>query len=79
MSPTVLRIGPYRFFFNSREENRRHIHIVTSDGLAKFWLEPIVALASYYNLNKEEIKEIDEMVRKNEKTFKKAWDKHFSQ
>jgi hypothetical protein len=27
MSPTVLRIGPYRFFFYSREETRPLIHI----------------------------------------------------
>lgn len=27
MSPTILKIGPYRFFFNSREEIRRHVHV----------------------------------------------------
>ena len=37
MSPTVLRIGGYRFFFNSREETRRHIHVATVEGTAKFW------------------------------------------
>ena len=48
MSPTILKIGPYRFFFNSREEIRPHIHVSCPAGVAKFWLEPIVSLASYY-------------------------------
>lgn len=45
MSPTVFIIGSYRFFFNSREETRRHVHIQTPEGIAKFWLEPTIALA----------------------------------
>jgi hypothetical protein len=40
MSPTILKQGPYRFFFNSREETRMHVHVMTPDGTAKFWLEP---------------------------------------
>jgi len=40
MSPTILRTGPYRFFFNSREESRMHVHVFMPDGTAKFWLEP---------------------------------------
>ncbi len=36
--PTILRIKGYRFFFNSREENRRHVHVATADGNAKFWI-----------------------------------------
>lgn len=79
MSPTVLRTGPYRFFFNSREETRRHVHIATADGVAKFWLEPTVALASYHNLNSKQLREIDEIVREHEDEFRFAWDEHFSQ
>ncbi len=41
--PTIYREGSYRFFFNSREETRVHIHVQSPDGIAKFWLEPIVA------------------------------------
>lgn len=44
--PTVLRIGPYRFFFFSNEEGEPpHIHIQRDNSLAKFWLNPI-SLAS---------------------------------
>lgn len=58
MSPTILKIGPYRFFFNSREEIRRHIHVSCPAGVAKFWLEPIVALASHYSLSSRELHQI---------------------
>ena len=45
MSPTVFRHGPYRFFFFSREETRPHIHVSCSDGEAKFWIKPSIAVA----------------------------------
>jgi hypothetical protein len=77
--PTVMKIGGYRFFFNSREEKRCHIHIAAPDGVAKFWLEPIVALASYHNLPVRELRKIEDMVKENENEFRTAWDRHFSQ
>ncbi|MCI2285826.1 DUF4160 domain-containing protein [Colwellia sp. MSW7] len=44
--PTVLRIGPFRFFFYSNENGEpAHIHIQRENMLAKFWLKPI-ALAT---------------------------------
>ena len=79
MSPTILKIGPYRFFFNSREEIRPHIHVSCPAGVAKFWLEPIVSLASYYRLSPRELRHIEEIVREKEDDFKSAWDQHFSQ
>ena len=43
MSPTIYRQGSYRFYFNSNEEPRMHVHIKGQQGRAKFWLEPIIA------------------------------------
>ncbi|MCP4976086.1 MAG: DUF4160 domain-containing protein [Maribacter sp.] len=48
MSPTVFKEGKYRFHFFSKEEQRIHIHVVSPDGEAKFWLEPTISLANYY-------------------------------
>jgi hypothetical protein len=79
VSPTVLRIGPYRFFFNTREETRRHVHVATPDGIAKFWLELTIALASYHQLNQKELNRIDALVRENENDLKSAWNRHFGQ
>ena len=78
MSPTVLRVGAYRFFLNSREEARRHIHVATPDGTAKFWLEPVIALASFYHLNEQDLHRLDELVRKHARALSEAWDRHFS-
>lgn len=36
--PTVFIDGPFRYYFFSREETRRHIHISLSDGEMKVWL-----------------------------------------
>ena len=78
MSPTILRIGSYRFFFNSREETRRHVHVQTPDGTAKFWIDPIVSLHHYFGINDKRLNEIQQLVNKHEKDFKQAWDRHFS-
>ena len=79
MSPTIYRVGPYRFFFNSREEKRIHVHVATSDGVAKFWLEPIVALANFYNLRTKDLRNIETIIKEHEDDFKSAWHRHFSQ
>ena len=78
MSPTILRDGQYRFYFNSREEPRMHVHIETGEGKAKFWLEPIIALADFRDLKQYELKEIQRLVEKHEEKFKNAWNKHFT-
>jgi hypothetical protein len=40
--PTVLRVGPYRFYFYSHEPNESsHIHVDRDDKSAKFWVNPV--------------------------------------
>ncbi|HNT76664.1 MAG TPA: DUF4160 domain-containing protein [Anaerolineae bacterium] len=79
MAPTIRREGSYRFFFNSREETRMHVHIATPDGIAKFWLEPIVALDSFHNLSARELRRIETLVKEHEDEFRTAWRRHFGQ
>ena len=45
VSPTILRIRGFRFYFFSREETRAHVHVQHAQGEAKFWLEPEIAVA----------------------------------
>ena len=77
MSPTVFKANGYRFFFFSREEPRMHVHVSSSEGEAKFWLEPIIALASHYKLNPRELKKIQSIVEERSDEIKQAWKKHF--
>jgi hypothetical protein len=49
--PKVLEIGPYRFFFWSRENNEpAHVHVQRGCEEAKFWLEPVVELSANWDL-----------------------------
>lgn len=58
MSPTVFRHGPYRFYFFSREEARMHVHVQSSAGEAKFWLEPEIEMAQNYGLSKRQLNSV---------------------
>jgi len=78
MSPTILRIKGYRFYFLSNEENRIHVHITCADGEAKFWLEPIVSLATYHRLNSRKLNELQKLVEEHKDEIIKAWKKYFS-
>ena len=79
MAPTLFIYKEYRFFFNSREENRKHVHIATSDGTAKFWIEPIIGLADYYNLSSKQLTVLMKIVEEKKDEIIKAWNNHFSQ
>jgi hypothetical protein len=64
--PTVLRIGPYRFHFYSDESNEpAHVHVRSSEGECKFWLEP-VRLAGNRGLAPHEVREIERLVFENQ-------------
>ena len=77
MSPTIFRVGNYRFYFFSREEKRIHIHVVSPDGEAKFWVEPIVALVTYTGFSKRQLGRLQKKVEEHKSEIVKAWKKHF--
>ncbi len=78
MSPTVFKEAGYRFFFFSREELRMHVHIVSEDGEAKFWLEPEIELAKNYRYSRKQLKEIESLVEQHYDELVSAWQQHFS-
>lgn len=76
--PTILRIGPYRFFFYSNENGEPpHIHVQRERALAKFWLKP-VTLASSVGFPAHELKKLIGHVQENATTFLEAWNEFFS-
>jgi hypothetical protein len=77
MAPTVFREGSFRFFFFSREEPRIHIHVTHTDGEAKFWLEPIIALAINQGLNKKQLSEALLLITQHQEDILNAWHSHF--
>ena len=74
--PTVLRIGPYRFFFYSNERNEPpHIHVQHDRALAKYWLSPIaLARAKYFSAR--ELNEIRRHIEDNAAIIQEAWNEH---
>jgi len=77
MSPSVFREKGYRFYFLSNEEDRIHIHVTCEGGEAKFWLEPIISLATYYKLKSKKLKEIQGIIEEHKDEIIQAWEKHF--
>ncbi len=77
MSPTVLRSGPYRFYFVSHDMNEPpHIHIDRDDLSAKFWLSP-VALAYNLGFPAAELRKLESLTTDNQKIFMEAWYEYF--
>lgn len=75
--PTVLRVGPYRFFFYSDERQEpAHLHISAAENEAKYWLRP-VELSWNDGFRSGELKEIEEHISGNIDLILGAWDEFF--
>lgn len=75
--PTVLRVGPYRFFFYASDRDEpAHIHVEREDSIAKFWLDP-VRLHSSGGLSRVEISRIEKLVSKHQSELMEAWNEYF--
>jgi hypothetical protein len=74
--PTVMMIGPYRFFFYSNEGSEpAHIHVRRDRALAKFWLEP-VALSKSKHFSAHELNAILQHIEDNADRMLEAWNDH---
>lgn len=75
--PTVLRIGPYRFFFYAGDRDEPpHIHVEREEKLAKFWLDP-VRLQSSGGFTRNEIIRIQRIVDEYQIQLIEAWNAYF--
>jgi hypothetical protein len=76
--PTVLREGPYRFYFVSHDAGEPpHVHADRDDCSAKFWMEP-VALARNLGFGAAELLRIERLVAEHASEFLEAWNDFFS-
>jgi len=74
--PSVLRSGPYRFYFYSHEANEPpHVHVDRDDLSAKFWLDPI-ELARNLGFRPHELNRLERLVQENRQDFLEAWNEH---
>jgi hypothetical protein len=75
--PTVLRSGPYRFYFYSHEPNEPpHVHVDRENMSAKFWLDP-VSLARNLGFSARELREIQSLVTEHRRKLVEKWNGYF--
>ena len=77
VSPTVLRVRGFRFYFFSREEPRAHVHVQHADGEAKFWIEPSVELAVNFSLTPKQVATVQRLIEEHLHEIRDAWARHF--
>ena len=80
--PTVLRLGPYRFYFFSEENQASqeppHIHVRSGDGVASFWLVP-VGIRDFQGYTPREVERIRPIVAANRDLLLRRWHEFFDQ
>jgi hypothetical protein len=75
--PTVLRVGPFRFFFYSGDGGEPpHVHVERDEYEAKFWLDP-VRLARSRGFSRKEINRVRELVAANRQQLLESWNEFF--
>jgi hypothetical protein len=64
--PTVLRVGPYRFFFFSGDRGEPiHVHVERDQSVAKFWVNP-VRLSNSGGFGRAELSDIQKIIKENQ-------------
>jgi len=75
--PTVLRTGPYRFFFYASDRDEPpHVHVEREDDIAKFWLDPI-RLQRSRGFNRIELRRIQHLIDDNHAQLLESWHGYF--
>ena len=75
--PTVLREGPYRFFWYSHEPGELpHVHVDRGGCSAKYWLNP-PGLARNIGYPAHELKRIRGIIQANQPSLLEAWYGYF--
>ncbi len=54
-----------------------HVHIISGDGEAKYWLEPEIELAKNHRYKRIQLKQIELMIEEHYDERTSAWRRHF--
>ncbi|PYV15721.1 MAG: DUF4160 domain-containing protein [Acidobacteria bacterium] len=76
--PTVLRVGPYRFFFYAGDyDEPPHIHVERESRTAKLWHDP-VRLERSGGFSRAETQKIGRLVEQHKASLLRSWDEFFN-
>jgi hypothetical protein len=76
--PTLLAVGPYRFFcYAGDRDEPPHVHVERDKDEAKFWLEPI-RLRGNGGFSRTEINCIQKLVEKHQEQLLVGWNEFFN-
>ncbi len=76
--PTVLRVGPFRFFFFAGDRDEPpHIHVERDDCEAKFWLDP-VRLERSHGLRRKDINRARKLIEEHGEQLLEIWNEFFN-
>jgi hypothetical protein len=79
--PKIFEWKGFKFFFFSNEGipiEPCHIHIRKNEKVAKFWLDPIVGLASSWGMSSHELAVLEKVIEGNEDLIRRKWDEYFN-
>jgi hypothetical protein len=79
--PKVFEWRGYRFHFFSNEGfplESVHIHVRKGQNRAKFWIKPVIALASNYGFIGQELIEFRNKIEENKDLIQERWYEHFN-
>ncbi|REJ85782.1 MAG: DUF4160 domain-containing protein [Acidobacteria bacterium] len=75
--PTVLREGPYRFFFYSSDRAEPpHVHVARDESVAKFWLSPVV-LQKSSGFSRVELAKVESLIEERSEDLLGSWYEFF--
>ena len=79
--PKLFEWDGYKFFFFSNEGaplERRHVHVRKGTNIAKFWMDPEIALESSVGFNSRELNVLERIVKECSDEIRKKWDEYFN-
>ena len=75
--PTVLQLGPFRFYFYAGDVGEPpHVHVERDDCEAKFWLDP-VRLEDSRGFHRKEINRIRDLIEEHREQLMESWNEFF--
>ena len=54
-----------------------HVHVISAEGEAKFWLDPEIELSNNHRYSRKQLKQIELLIEANYNELISAWHQHF--